>query len=133
MREDAAVFRWEKRAAAEEPEVSVSQFEILFNHWIFFSSTSTTKIEHEQQTYHAAKEACTHRTDHRFPLPVHGLDLSGRADRYVPDLYDLYDLYDLAHVGWEPYNLHGLGHVSWGGYVLYRSHAAYHNGRLGYR
>ena len=36
-----------------------------------------------------------------YSTTVHGLDLSGRADRYIPDLhdlYDLYDLYDLAHV-----------------------------------
>ena len=97
--------------------------------------------------HHAQKkgEASTTRTDglydlyDLFPLlystTVHDLDLPGRADRYIPDLYnlyDLYDLYDLAHVsGWEPQKLHDLGHVSWVGSVLYRSCTTYHNGRLG--
>ena len=57
-----------------------------------------------------------------IPTTVHDLDLPGRTDRSIPDLYDLYDLYDpydLAHVaGWEPFSLHGLGHVSWDGSVL---------------
>ena len=48
-----------------------------------------------------------------IPPKVHDLDLAGRADRYIPDLYDLYDLYDLARVArWEPYNLQDLGQVS---------------------
>ena len=47
----------------------------------------------------------TPRTDHLFSLD--DLDLPGRGDRYIPDLYDL------AHVAeWEPYNLHDVGHVS---------------------
>ena len=51
------------------------------------------------------------RSYHRSP--DHDLDLLGRADRYIPDLYDLYDLYDLAHVaGWELYNLLDLARVS---------------------
>ena len=38
---------------------------------------------------------------------VHDLDLPGREDLSIPDLYDLYDLYDPAHVaGWEQHNLH---------------------------
>ena len=48
------------------------------------------------------------------PTIVHDLliDLPGRADRYIPDLYDL------AHVaGREPYNLHDLAYVSWVGLI----------------
>ena len=69
-----------------------------------------------------------------YSSAVHDLDLPGRADRWIPDLYDLYDLYDLAHIaGWEAYNLHHLGQDSWVGSVLCRSCATHHIGRLGFR
>ena len=82
------------------------------------------------------REACTDRTDNRFPLEysstLHDLDPPGRADRYVPDLYDLYELYDLAHVaGWELCNVHDLTQHSWVEPVLYRSCTTSHHGRLG--
>ena len=75
-------------------------------------------------TFYGAPSRTTQRTDHRFSLD--GLDLPGRADRYIPDLYDL------AHVSpWEPYNLHDLGKVFWIGSVPYRSCTTSHNGWLG--
>ena len=50
---------------------------------------------------------CTIYSD--YSSAVQYLDLPGRTDRSIPDLYDVYDvydvydLYDLAHVaGWEP-------------------------------
>ena len=69
--------------------------------------------------------------DSHYSSTVHYLDLPGRADRYIPDLYDLYDLYDLADVaGWELYSLRDLGHVDWVGPVLYRFCTS-RSGRLG--
>ena len=52
----------------------------------------------------------TPRTDHLYDLfALDYLDLSGKLD---PDLYDLYDLCDVAHVpGWKPYNLHDPAHA----------------------
>ena len=69
----------------------------------------------------------THRRNRSWiPATVHDLDLPGRAERYVPDLYDLYDLYDLAHVaGCESHNLLDLGHM-FPGLDLYCTDPAQH-------
>ena len=50
-------------------------------------------------------------------FPRDDLDLSGKIDH---GLCDLYDMYDVAHAaGWEPYILYDLRvHVSWVGSVL---------------
>ena len=78
---------------------------------------ASTLITHKHSSY---------RTDDLHDLydlfPLRGLDLSGRANRYIPDLYDL------AHVaGREPCNLRDLAPCFLVGPVPYRSCTTSHN------
>ena len=58
-------------------------------------------------------------------LPLHDLDLPGRADLF-PILYDLLHLIHVA--GSKPYHLHYLdiARVSWVGFVLQYTHPVLH-------